>query len=173
MLNGAQIFSGAKTFKAAPAFVSSGGPFTVSSTTKVGNLNADLLDGLDRNAVAPISHNHDAAAIVSGTIADARIPSTIPRVGLTNVFSDTQAINVSAPTSLTLIGSNTGGTWVNIQNTGGGRVWNLVTTGSGNGEGAGKLLIRDQTGGAVRATIDTAGRFGIGTTSLSSLMELS
>lgn len=38
-------------------------PFTVASTTKVTNLNADLLDGLDSTAFATSGHNHDAAYV--------------------------------------------------------------------------------------------------------------
>jgi hypothetical protein len=171
-LSGPQTFLGAKTFAAAPTFSSAGSPFTVSSTSRVNNLNADLLDGLDSGAFAPFNHTHPASAITSGTLADDRIPSTIPRIGFTNVFSDTQVINVSSQTPLTLIGSSTSGTWVNLQNTGGGRTWNVIATGSANGEGPGKLLVRDQSGLAVRLTIDSAGRVGIGTTAPTSLFEI-
>lgn len=172
-LSGAQIFIGPKTFNAAPAFTSAGSPFSVSSTTRVTNLNADLLDGLSSTAFATASHTHDASGITSGALLDARIPTTIPRLADTNVFSDTQVVNVSNQTPLTLIGSSTGGTWVNLQNTGGGRVWNMISTGSGNAEGAGKFLLRDQTGGSVRLAFDTSGRMGLGTTAPGSLLELS
>jgi hypothetical protein len=172
-LSGPQVFSGAKTFSSPPAFSAAGSPFSVSSTTRVNNLNADLLDGLDSTAFAAASHTHSASAIVSGTLADARLASNIPRTGQSNVFTDTQVISLAAQTPLSLVGSNTGGTWVNLQNTGGGRTWNLIATGSTNSEGPGKLMIRDQSGGAVRMTIDSIGRLGIGTTSPSSLLELS
>jgi hypothetical protein len=47
-LTNAQLIGGTKTFTSAPGFsVASGVPFTVSSTTKVVNLNADLLDGFN------------------------------------------------------------------------------------------------------------------------------
>lgn len=46
-LASAQTITAAKTFSVAPAFTaSSGAPFTVTSATKVTNLNADLLDGI-------------------------------------------------------------------------------------------------------------------------------
>jgi hypothetical protein len=44
---GAETITGVKTFSAAPSFTASGAPFSVSSTTVVTNLNADLLDGHD------------------------------------------------------------------------------------------------------------------------------
>ncbi|MDX2131445.1 MAG: hypothetical protein SFY69_05280 [Planctomycetota bacterium] len=171
-LSGAQTFSGVKTFSTAPAFTSAGSPFSVASSSRVTNLNADLLDGLNSTAFAGATHSHDASAIVSGLLADARIPAGIPRTAITNVFTDTQVINVPSQTPLTLIGSNSGGTWVNLQNTGGGRTWNLIATGTSNSEGAGKLLIRDQSALAVRMALDSAGRVGIGTTAPSSLVEL-
>lgn len=171
-LGGAQTFSGVKTFGAAPAFIAAGAPFSVSSSTVVTNLNADLLDGLNSTAFALAGHTHDASAITSGTLADARLASNIPRLGQTNTFTDTQFISVGAQTPLSLAGSNTGGTWFNLQNTGGGRTWNLIATGSANGEGAGRLLVRDQTAGLVRLTLDPTGRLGVGTTAPSSLLEL-
>lgn len=46
--------------------------------------------------------------------------------------------------------SSTTGTWVGVGNsTTGGQHWYLISTGSGNGEGAGKLLFKPQTGGVV------------------------
>ncbi|QOJ00466.1 MAG: hypothetical protein HRU70_08185 [Phycisphaeraceae bacterium] len=217
----------AGTFTSIPAF--NGGvsgasaPFAVDSTFKVNNLNADLLDGLDSTAFAPASHTHDAGAIVSGTLADARLPAnlgrlngnqtwagsnvfsgnnafsgdgsgltslnagqlvsgqvpdsrlppTVARVGVGNTFTAGQTVSGAMQTPLTMIGSNTGGAWLTLQNTGGGRAWNLIATGSGNGEGAGKFLVRDQTAGAVRMTLDPAGQLGLGTTSPSALLELS
>lgn len=49
-VGGAQTITGAKNFSLAPSFSAGGTPFTVSSTSKVTNLNADLLDGLDSTA---------------------------------------------------------------------------------------------------------------------------
>lgn len=56
------------------------------------------------------------------------------------------------------------GTWLHLANssTGGGQ-WSLVSTGSGNTEGAGRLLIRDTSTPAVRMLFDTNGNIGIGT----------
>ncbi len=58
---------------------------------------------------------------------------------------------------LQVTGSNTGGTWLNLKNQGGGGEWSIISTGSLNGEGAGKLLIKDDASGAVRLMFDGAG----------------
>jgi hypothetical protein len=89
LLGSAQTFTGVKTFSAAPAFTAAAAPFTVSSTTRVTNLNADLLDGLDSTAFAPSSHTHDATAITTGTLADARLSSNIPRLNAPANFTST------------------------------------------------------------------------------------
>ncbi len=79
----------------------------------------------------------------------------------------TAALHVSGgPTAdhLLVESSNSSGTWVNISNSDtGGRRWNLIATGSANVEGAGRLLLRDQTALATRVVIDAAGQVGIGT----------
>lgn len=86
-IGAAQTFSGTKTFSAAPSFTSAGAPFAVSSASLVSNLNADLLDGLSAAAFAPASHTHDAAAITTGLLNDARVPGTIPRLASVNAFT--------------------------------------------------------------------------------------
>ncbi|MFH0980198.1 MAG: hypothetical protein V2A79_01495 [Planctomycetota bacterium] len=50
LLNTVQTFTGAKTFSLAPAFTAAGSPFSVTSATRVANLNADRIDGLDSTA---------------------------------------------------------------------------------------------------------------------------
>ena len=58
--------------------------------------------------------------------------------------------------------SNPIGTWLSLNNTStGGRFWSLLSTGAGNTEWAGKLLIRSATG--VTATFQQNGNVGIGT----------
>lgn len=47
---GAQTISGPKTFSGTPSFTNASAPFAVTSTSRVANLNADLLDGLDSSA---------------------------------------------------------------------------------------------------------------------------
>lgn len=60
--------------------------------------------------------------------------------------------------------SDVNGTWLNLWNqSAGGRVWNLVSTGSANSEGSGALVLRDGTIGAPRMTILPSGNVGINT----------
>ncbi len=49
-------------------------PLTVNSTTKVANLNADQLDGMDAVDFAAATHNHDGSDITTGTINVSRLP---------------------------------------------------------------------------------------------------
>ena len=69
--------------------------------------------------------------------------------------------------------SNTAGTWLAVNNSStGGTTWNMVSTGAANGEGAGNLLIRDNS--TVRMTVKSAtGYVGIGTTSPSYKLHVS
>jgi hypothetical protein len=67
-----------------------------------------------------------------------------------------------------LASSSTIGSWLQIQNSStGGRFWNFVSTGSGNGEGAGKLLVGNSAGvglgGPLSLGLDQAGNVGVGT----------
>ncbi|GAG23395.1 unnamed protein product, partial [marine sediment metagenome] len=64
LLDSSQTFTGTKTFSARPSFTSSGAPFSVTSQTKVANLNADLLDGM--NAADFVTYPLDADCVNSG-----------------------------------------------------------------------------------------------------------
>lgn len=172
-LNTAQAFSGVKTFSTPPVFSSAGAPFQVSSSTKVTGLNADLLDGIDSAGFAAASHSHDAGAVSTGTLADARLSTNIPRLNTSNTFTAALAHSGSAQTPLSLVSTNAGGTWTTLSNTSvGGRAFNLIATGSGNSEGVGKLLLRDASAASIRATLDASGRLGLGTTAPDDLLHL-
>lgn len=90
-LAGAQTFAGAKSFSAAPTFNASGAPFAVGSTTKVANLNGDLLDGFDSSAFLQavpsplILNSATSTTIQSNTSADNNYgivgSSTAPTIG--------------------------------------------------------------------------------------------
>lgn len=130
------------------------------------------------------------AAAYNGAVTDGQLSSNIALLNRVNqIFSQTnrfsQNVHVdgrigvgttspSAPVhvlatqqqALNAVGSSTGGTWFDFTNTSvGGRTWNLITTGSGNSEGAGHLLVRNGTGTNVPVMINgTTGAVGIGTT---------
>ena len=83
------------TFSNRPAFnggaSGSTAPFTVSSTTVVTNLNADLLDGQQG------SYYQNASNLSSGTIPDARFPATLPTASGANL-TNLNAGNISSGT---------------------------------------------------------------------------
>lgn len=113
------------------------------------------------------------AAQFGGAVAESQLPAVVPRLNAANTFSNSQTIATSAQGLLTLNGSHAGGTWVNVGNSSpGGRTWNIIATGSGNGEGPGKLLVRDATANAVRMTFETNGNVGIGTASPAARLDV-
>jgi hypothetical protein len=88
----------------APRFISTQAtgtaPLTITSTTAVTNLNADLLDGQHASAFAASSHNHDGSAINAGTVAAARLPNLQDLNGTLDVASGgTGATTVDAAQS--------------------------------------------------------------------------
>ncbi|HLP83507.1 MAG TPA: hypothetical protein VK157_04090 [Phycisphaerales bacterium] len=88
----AQTFTAVQSFNGGSASVA---PFNVNSTAKVSSLNADLLDGLDSAAFAGVSHTHDASAIVSGVLADARLASNVVRRDAANQFLQVQTFGAN------------------------------------------------------------------------------
>lgn len=189
LLSGAQAFSGVKTFNASPVFASAGAPFAVSSTTKVTGLNADLFDGLDSGAFAAAAHNHDAGAIVSGVLADARIPSSVPRVGSantftgTNVFSAFTGVNRGTPITPNEVfglqnaagGTGYGGMYISSTDSSGGRPFYGYSV---NGNSAWTYVEpggqwRVENGGDRLAISRSTGNVGIGTTTPGSRLEVS
>lgn len=106
-----------------------------------------------------------AAQITSGVLDSNRLGANIPRTDAAAVFTSSIQLNTAVQSPFALNGTNTGGTWLNLGNSSNtaATTWNLISTGSANGEGAGKLLIRDGDAGAVRFTIAPNGSVGIGT----------
>ncbi len=88
-LNAASVFSAIPAFNGGVTGASA--PFSVDSTFKVTSLNADLLDGLDSAAFAPAVHTHDASAVTTGTLADARLSSNIGRVAGNQTWTGSNA----------------------------------------------------------------------------------
>lgn len=106
LLSGSQTFSGQKSFSAASIFNAAGAPFSVASSGLVANLNADLLDGLSSAAFAAATHSHDASAVTTGVLSDARLSSNIPRLNAaanftsTGSFGGSLGVGTSSPSSL-------------------------------------------------------------------------
>lgn len=72
LLNGVgQTFTTGKTFSASPSFTNATTPFLITSTNRVGNLNADLLDNQTG------SFYQDATNLNAGTVPDARLSSNV------------------------------------------------------------------------------------------------
>jgi hypothetical protein len=70
-------------------------------------------------------------------------------------------------------GSNAVGTWLSLKNaTSGADTWNMVSTGSGNGEGAGHFLWNHGTNGT-KMILNSTGSLGIGTTTPKSVLDVS
>jgi hypothetical protein len=73
--------------------------------------------------------------------------------------------------------SNTSGNWLALGNSSaGGRYWHLISSGSANGEGAGKLLIGSGSAAnvsGVRMTLQDNGNVGIGTANPAARLHLS
>jgi len=113
------------------------------------------------------------AAQFGGAVSEAQLPAVVPRLNTANTFSNSVTVASAVQTLFSLQGSHTGGTWLNLVNASpGGRSWNVIATGSANGEGPGKLLVRDATAGAVRMTFATNGNVGIGTTSPAARLDV-
>jgi hypothetical protein len=108
--------------------------------------------------------NLSASALSSGTLNDVLLTGNVAMRNAPNVFTGTLLFNGSAQTPLDVLSANTGGTWMTLRNSSlNARSFNLLATGSGNSEGAGKLLVRDATVGAIRMSFDSDGDVGIGT----------
>lgn len=96
-----QTITGVKTFSTQQKFTVGQGtsPFTVTSTTKVTNLNADLLDGLHSSSFSLVNHTHNYLSPVASIGSSAKThaealkdqftnnKSNIPRNVLINYYS--------------------------------------------------------------------------------------
>ncbi len=155
-LDAANMFTIAPTFSPA-----SGAPFSVNSSIKVTNLNADYLDGYDSTALGRLASVQTwgaANTFAQNILAQARvgIGTGTPGFPLSIFAADQQVAEFNS--------SHTGGTWVNIVNrAAGGKSWSWIVAGPGNGEGAGTLVLRNNTDNYTPYTFLASGAMGIGT----------
>ena len=82
-------------------------------------------------------------------------------VGTHQPAAPLHVLSTGIPTLVVESSSNIG-TWLRLKNTSQGESWNIISTGSKNGEGAGKLLFKQGDSGPIRMTLDNAGNVGIG-----------
>lgn len=153
LLNAVQTFTAAKTFAAAAAFTAAGAPFTVSSTTLVTNLNADLLDGQHG------AFYQNAGNLSAGTIPDARLSANVALRNATNAFT---ALNTFSTASNTSLADGTGAMQVGVsgaQNLG---IDNNEVQGRNGAGGPGNLYLNNQGGNVYIGNLGTS-LVGIGT----------
>lgn len=84
-INNSLAVAGTSTFALSAAFNNSGAPFTVANSTKVTNLNADLLDGLDSTAflqASPTVFNVTGSNAFTGSIHGTNSSSSANSAGV-------------------------------------------------------------------------------------------
>jgi hypothetical protein len=172
-----------------PAFVTSNGILTASSTQTISGAktfnNASNVFVGNGSGLTGVT-----AAAYNGGIADGQLSSNIAILNRANqIFSQTNrfsqnvyvdgriGIGTTTPSSplhilstqqqsANIVGSSTGGTWIDFTNSSAnGKTWSFISSGSGNGEGAGHLLFRNTSSLTIPLMINgTTGAVGIGTT---------
>ncbi|MFZ4574535.1 MAG: hypothetical protein ACOYN0_09070 [Phycisphaerales bacterium] len=168
-----------------PAFISSNNVMTSTSAQTVTGLKT--FSNPSNSFSGTFSGNGSqltnvTAAAYTGVITDSQLSSNVALLNRNNqtftqnnIFNGSVGIGITpSSTRLHVAGSNqfalrldstsTAGTWATLSNTTtGGREYSLISTGSANGEGAGKLLFLDTSAGAARMTIAPNGAVGVGT----------
>jgi hypothetical protein len=120
-LNSSQTISATKTFSAQQAFTVAQGtaPFTVTSTTKVTNLNADYLDGLSSTDFAIIN--------TSGT---------------SGISKNSDLNDILTAGTYTCYDHGTASTLSNVPYTGGNfRLWHVINTKNNNGQWSSQIIL--------------------------------
>ena len=108
--------------------------------------------------------------LILRAITDGRAVMTLKGTGAVGIgtTAPTFPLHVAGTAQIMqkIVTSNTSGTWLDLENTSsGGKRWGILTTGSGNGEGAGHLILRATTDGRSVMTLKGTGDVGVGTTS--------
>lgn len=130
----ATTFSSAATFSTAPSFTDAT-PFTITSSTKVTNLNADQLDGMDAAAFV------QSLAAGSGIQVSGTMPSQM--IAIDSAFFDANFIKMQTVTTQAGVGFNIGG---NSLIGGGARITGNVGIGTSGIPTSSKLEVVGTTG---------------------------
>ena len=126
------------------------------------------------NVDGPVSYGWSGGAL--GTVqGGARIALQWNLAGNVGIGTASPGARLHVADSVQTVGlfqsSHPDGTWLTIRNTGGGDTWSILSTGSGNGEGAGNLLFYNGDTGA-RTILRDNGYLGIGTSTPRDLLEV-
>jgi hypothetical protein len=107
-----------------------------------------------------------------GEVGSATLRASRVGVGVPSPIADLHVRGIINLDHLRVDSTNLNGTWLNLSNINtGSATWSLVSTGPQNGEGAGKLLIRNSTGPAPSLVMETNG-VGIGISSPQSTLHV-
>jgi len=101
----------------------------------------------------------------SGSNALAITSGNLIGVGTVGPIADFHIRGSTPFHTLQVESTHSGGTWIRINNNGGGKEWDLISTGTNNSEGPGNLLIHNGVSNANAVTISTNNYVGIGTDS--------
>lgn len=140
---------------------------------------SDMFNNIENStAIGANAYVFSSNSIVLGSIKNVNGATSNVHVGIGTTYPlFPLQIKSDEFSVLDIDGSNTLGTWINLENnSNGSSIWQLVTTGSSNGEGLGNFLIRDQASNTTRLIIKkTTGIIGIGTTTpdSSALLDIS
>lgn len=121
----------------------------------------------------------NASSLSSGTVPDARLSANIARRAGGNDFTGNQTITSgrlgigaapaaqlhvagTAQTVAIVDSTQTGGTWLGIENSSvGGQRWSIISSGSANGEGAGRLLFFTSQSNDTKMRLEPTGNLAI------------
>ena len=150
---------------------------TGSYNTAIGyNANVGASDLENATAIGSNAVVNTSNSLVLGDSVHVGIGTSSPTTNLHIVGRE--LITNAGNTLLDLYGSNTIGTWLNMANTSpGGAGYNLISTGSANGEGVNKFLIRSETAWFTNGLVpgfqmDSKNQIGLGVNNPSAQMSM-
>ncbi len=130
----------------------------IASSGQITFAAGQIFPGTGNGTITGVTAGTDLTGGGTGGNVTVNVDTTkVPQLGSNNSFTGTQGfsgnVGLGAPpatntyTPLAIGGANTFGTWLTLNNTStGGHIWNILSAGSGNSEGAGNLGITDFTG---------------------------